>query len=129
MRLLGWEKRLAARIKAAGGQSFEWGMFDCCIFAADCVQDITGKDLMAEMRGKYTSELGAAKLIKKVGGLPAYLTKTLGHEIRFEQAKRGDVVMFGDVVGVCVGAQFVAPMKAGLYFCPMANVSSAWGVQ
>lgn len=62
MRLHDWPERLSKTIAAARGTPFAYGRHDCCIFAADCVEALTGIDLAADWRGKYDDEIGGMKL-------------------------------------------------------------------
>ena len=51
---------------------FQWGKNDCLIYCAACAKEITGKDPISHLRGKYKTALGAQKVMKKNGW------KTLG---------------------------------------------------
>ena len=57
--------RLNETIKAALGRPFLWGEFDCCLFAADCTASVCGVDPAENYRGKYTTETGAKRQLKK----------------------------------------------------------------
>ena len=57
---------------------FEWGECDCCLFAADVVRDLTGVDYAAEFRGRYSTKIGAARLIKPHGDLEGFVSSVLG---------------------------------------------------
>lgn len=61
MRRLNWHQHLAQTLQAAMTRPFSWGEHDCCLFAADCVQAVTGVDVAADFRGTYTTPLGAKK--------------------------------------------------------------------
>lgn len=43
---------------------FQWGTFDCCLFAADAIRIMTGRDPMEGCRG-YDSESTAAHLLRE----------------------------------------------------------------
>jgi hypothetical protein len=58
-----WEIRLHQEIESARGKKFAWGSFDCALFACDCILAMTGEDLAAAYRGKYSDEAGAGKLV------------------------------------------------------------------
>lgn len=51
------------------GLPWEWGAQDCCTFAADWVREQTGRDPMADLRGRYGSAGEADRLIAAAGGL------------------------------------------------------------
>lgn len=57
---------------------FQWGTFDCCTFAADWIFTNTGWDPMADLRGRYSSEFGALRLIREAGGLENLLSARMG---------------------------------------------------
>ncbi|MBI1179097.1 MAG: hypothetical protein GC201_00965 [Alphaproteobacteria bacterium] len=56
-------------LKDATGKSWGWGVWDCCTFAANWVLIRTGVDPMADWRGAYRDEDGAAEIINAAGGL------------------------------------------------------------
>ena len=45
---------------------FAWGSNDCALFAADGIQAITGTDIAADFRGKYSDEASAMAAIKAI---------------------------------------------------------------
>jgi hypothetical protein len=60
-----WPERLEKFLAQSKDKaSLEWGSFDCCLFSCDAVLAITGVDLAADFRGEYSSEMGAAKLLR-----------------------------------------------------------------
>ena len=81
---------------------FICGKYDCCMFAADIVKAKTGKDLAEKYRGTYTTELGAAKALKKYGTMTETLDANFDRLDDINFAKRGDIVTFvgGHGVGV-----------------------------
>ncbi len=62
-----WEQRLHAFIESRRSAPFAWGTHDCCIFAADWVLALTGKDIAADFRGKYHDEASCIALLKGMG--------------------------------------------------------------
>ena len=62
MRFYDWQERLDAAMNRAKSQMFSYGEFDCALFAADCVQAITGADYAAELRG-YDSKVAAYRVL------------------------------------------------------------------
>lgn len=125
-----WPERLAAFIEARRARAFSWGSQDCALFAADAVLEMTGVDLADGLRG-YTSASGAAKRIKKAGGMRA-----LAGELPEKHpglAQRGDVVLvelegretFGIVAG---NGYWCGPGVDGLVFRPMSEVETVFEV-
>ncbi|ERI13515.1 hypothetical protein O206_08585 [Ochrobactrum sp. EGD-AQ16] len=45
----------------------EWGVSDCLMTAADAIKAVTGEDPLAEFRGKYKTEAGAARKMRANG--------------------------------------------------------------
>lgn len=93
-------------------------------------------------RGKYRDALGAARLVRKHGGVEAIAEKVCRrhgfHEVPVAMAQRGDVVLSDKagemsagmkrILGMCCGrdAAFVGP--AGLVFIPTGDCLRAWRV-
>ena len=48
-----------------------WGEADCCTAACDVFGLLHGIDPMASLRGRYRSQMGAARIIAKAGGFVA----------------------------------------------------------
>lgn len=134
-----WEADLSAYIASVRGQSFAWGELDCAMFAAGAVIAMTGVDPIEVYRGKYSSEMGAAKALKKYGA--GDLRSTL--DSMFDpcpvgRLQRGDLVWNGEAVGVCMGAYalFVGRTETdegdevaeGLIRIPRAEWAGGWRV-
>lgn len=139
MRREGWEERLVAVIAAARGRPFAWGAHDCMLFAADAVAALTGADPAAGLRGAYDSEIGAARIVARAGGLAALADDRLaGLAARLSNpklAQRGDLCLFagprGETLGVVYGAHILAVAPGGLTRVPLAtaNVIATWAAR
>lgn len=129
MRIQGWEKILADKIEAARHTPFHWGEHDCCLWAADVVQGLTGMDYMADFRGRYKNEFGALKLIKALELTleEAVSTRLTSTDIMF--ARRGDVLLKSGALGICSGSEgyFVTP--SGLTAIKTLDCERAWRVE
>ena len=94
-----WEERLSAHFSETPTCVQRWGVDDCALRACDAIQAITGIDLAAEFRGKYSTEIGATRVIKKFcgGGLEQLAIKVATQyglkEVPPFCAQRGDVVL------------------------------------
>ncbi len=127
-RLTDWQTRLHECITAAQALPFEWGVHDCCLFAADCVHVITGVDHAASFRGKYSTALGAQRVITERGGLVAFLTEQLGEPVHPALAQTGDVGLFKegeqDALAVFAGSAWFAtgPQGTTMVAAPMLAV-------
>lgn len=128
-RLENWPTRLADFIDSRRDAGFVWGERDCCLFAADAVQTITGNDFAASYRGTYSDALGAHRIIAAAGGVPAL--------VPFEQvdagyAQRGDVVlldMYGrDVLAVHLGHVIAGQGPDGVTFLAPSTALRVWKV-
>ena len=121
---------------------FAWGKHDCALFAADGVEAMTGVDIGADFRGKYTDQPGAMALIKKLTGgstvadAAAWCAGKHGL-VEWEHprcAQRGDLVVFqaptGELVAglVHLAGCIVAVGEGGLYRFPISKVLRGWRV-
>lgn len=131
-RIKGWEQRLYAVTVEAIGKPHAWGTHDCVTFAADCVRELTGEDLMEGLRGTYDGPVGAAGVLRglgveSVGDLAAlYLP-----EVAPSEARRGDIVLAKEpheFLAVCVGRTAVGPSVGGMIHVPMAQAVRAFRV-
>lgn len=112
-----WPERLAELIAERRERRFEWGIHDCCMFAADAVKAMTGHDPAAPFRGTYASQEEASRILENAGGVIALVEATfgLGNRIPAKFAKRGDLVFVdtnhGPAIGVVASdhAVFAAP--------------------
>lgn len=129
-RLPDWQPRLAALIAQRMAHPLQWGVHDCCLWAADAVLATTGADLATGLRGSYSTQQGAAELLQQLGGLAALCTDRLGPVVRTALAQPGDVgiaAVGGErALVVCGGPHFLAVGARGLVPLPMAQVLRAW---
>lgn len=110
---------------------FAWGSNDCALFAADCVQALTGEHLCPDLRG-YASAKGAMRRIKHAGGLRGLASLALGEPIPVLMAAPGDVVVIRtgkrEAMAVCNGGTAIAAGPAGMVAVSMQQALSAWRV-
>lgn len=129
MRHEDWPERMADKLREWRAKPFEWGLADCVIFVADMVQAMTGCDLAEKVRGRYASEFGARRQILEHGGdLAELLTRKLGAPVAVNFAQRGDIVMSGGNLGICVGPSGAFVTPAGLIYIDLADCSACWKV-
>ena len=67
-RIEGWEGRLADFVVVACSRSFVYGEFDCCLMPCEAVEVITGVDPLVDLRGRYKTELGALRVLRRFAG-------------------------------------------------------------
>lgn len=102
-RLPDWDRRLDAYLAAAAARPFVWGGGaggqDCVLFALGAVEAMTGVDGAADIRGRYTTALGALKTMRRVfaaedlpAAADAFRLRWRGEEVPVLSARRGDLV-------------------------------------
>ncbi len=117
----------------------EWGRQDCCLFVCDGILTTTGIDPAAKLfRGKYRDALGAARLLKKQGGVEAIAVKVCAAhgfaEVPVAMAQRADVVLLDvedeqrSALGWCDGALSAFPGPDGLVWHKTLNCRRAWAI-
>lgn len=121
-----WAALLTTFIEERRFMPFAWGRNDCCLFAADWVKACTGCDPAVELRGKYSTALGAARILRDLGGVRGVI-QSLGEPMGLERLKsvqdqRGDLVVAdtgnGESIGICIGAHAAFVGASGLLFAP-----------
>ena len=132
LRLRTWQSELDALLSARLNAAFEWGVHDCCLFAADAVQAMTGQDLAQGLRGSYSTEAEAEGVLANLGGVAALVTARLGEPVLPTMARPGDVGLV-EIAGrqslaVCIGQHWQAPGPDGLRVLPRRVVLQAWRV-
>jgi hypothetical protein len=133
MRLQGWELRLLDEVTAARVKAFEWGVHDCATWAFDVRRTLTGEDAAKAWRGKYKTEAGAARMLRK---LKCQTVEDLAMSILGKPlptvllAQRGDILLGGAerALGVCIGSDGLFLQPAGLVAVPLKSCFSAWRV-
>lgn len=133
-----WESDLSAYIASVRDVEFQWGVLDCGLFFAGAVMAMTGADPGAPFRGKYSTDMGAAKALKRFGAGDLKSTlDSLFEPKPFGRLQRGDGVWNGEAVGVCMGdyALFVGHHPVddgtelhGLIRVPRAEWAGGWRV-
>ena len=134
MRRDDWLVRLERLIADAEGKSFAWGQHDCCTFAMDAVEAVTGTHPLPGLRGSYDTRFGAQRRMTEQGfeNLEHALDVHAGtRRATPRMAQRGDVALVAPfAVGVVDGAGLVACLNAdacGLVRLPPSEILAAWG--
>lgn len=130
----GWERALFDYIKAARKRPFSWGEFDCCLFAADVIEILTGIDPAVDFRGRYETAAGALRVMKKEGGDIDGLAEKIFPALDIwplpspRLARRGDILRlvipgtlpaFGGMGAVCLGASVAVLTDDGMMSVPL----------
>lgn len=124
-----WEQSLSEYIETKRHEPFDYGVNDCCMFAAGAVEAMTGVDPMVEFRGQYDSLKTTIKVLKEIGA--GDLESTLDGkfpEIAVGYAQRGDLAFFDGSVGVVMGTFAWFASDDGLERVPRSLWDKAWSV-
>lgn len=134
MRHKDWPEKLVAYLHHNLDTPFEWGTFDCCLFAADAVHAMTGIDFAAAFRGKYHTEKGAVRALIKYGNgdIKHTLNAIFGPLKPRLNAGRGDLVLVGtdtgDALGVVASGKIWVATLDGLATMPLSHAQGCWSV-
>ena len=129
MRISAWEDALVNYIAIKRHEPFEYGVNDCCLFAAGAVEAITGQDPMSEFRGKYDSLKTSLQVIKDIGAgtLEATMDAKFS-EVGIGHAQRGDLAFLDGSVGVVMGGFAYFVSDDGLERINRSLWDKCWGV-
>ena len=130
MRVPNWENKLVEVITAAEKRPFNWGTHDCVTFASDVALAITGRDPIADLRGRWYSALSAKRELCKLGGIESAVCHRMGEPLAAPRsAGRGDVVLTDEgFLGVVVSMHAVAPKPMGLLRVEMNRWITGWRI-
>lgn len=124
---------LSAIVAEWRSRPFTYGSSDCLQFAGAAVAAIRGIDYRAAFPS-YRSDLGAARILRRCGGVAGIVAGVLGEAKPVAWAGRGDLVVgdFGlngtEAVAVCLGRLSCLPGESGLVFVETARARLAWSV-
>ena len=136
-----WQGALDEFVRANEDQRFEYGKWDCCLFVCDAIIEMTGVDLAAAYRGKYSTRKGALQAICEQLGTAsiqavAAHTAAAHHmpEVPVLRAHRGDMVLIArkrdHSLGLVAlnGRDVIVASKRGLWRLPLSRAVRAWHV-
>ena len=136
-----WQRVLDEFLRANQDRRFEYGHWDCCLFVCDAVAAITGVDLAAPFRGKYSNRKGALHAIcEQIGAASiravAENAAATHHmpEVPVPRAHRGDMVLIARgrdySLGLVAlnGRDVIVASKCGLWRLPLSGAVRAWQV-
>ena len=129
-KLADWEARLTHLVSATHGKTFAWGTLDCCLWAAACVEAQTGVDHAAPFRGTYGDVAGAARIVKRLGGLRGIGVQA-GPEVPPLMARHGDIGLVRAangkrVLALCAGPVWLLVSSQGVLSVPLASAINCW---
>lgn len=105
MRLPDWQAQLVVYLASIAPRDFEPGQHDCALAFAGAIEAMTGTDLAARFRGRYSSFNGGLKLLKKAGWNSAtdYLAAHCPEVSNLAMAHAGDIALLDTPEGVAFG--------------------------
>ncbi|ODA67679.1 hypothetical protein A7A08_01714 [Methyloligella halotolerans] len=116
-------------------EPFNWGRHDCLLWCADCAKAFTGKDPAARLRGRYSTALGAKRVMTTEGWSDmADVARSMFPEIPVASARSGDWAQIinedgTDTLGVVMAGMIVARTeKNGLGQVPLTHAAKAFRV-
>lgn len=136
-RLYDWQLRYEAYMFERYATPFGWGTNDCCTFAADCVQALTGVDVAPPELRLHRTQAQAATALAKFGGVQRIARAALGDPLPANAASVGDVLLVRmpdpsgtpqKALAICNGSTAMAPSSAGLVPVSMRDAICCWRV-
>ena len=136
-RVEAWHVTLLDVIVAYETREAKYGTSDCCCFVRDCVEAMTGEDILIGFPMKYSSAAGALKELVKFGKVKtpeALMDTRMNETCELTYARRGDIIsreVKGDdaALGICVGRDSLfMHITRGLVRVPTLTCSRAWKV-
>ena len=122
---------LFAAIDSLSHEKWAWGKMDCCQFARRVLMKTHNIDV-AKGKPEYSTEIGAAKILSKSGGMDSFLSSMLGESVPVNLIRRGDVCMTGFpdglAAGICVGQAAAFASKDGMVYVPMSRIIKGWQI-
>ncbi len=136
MRYPDWQSRLNKGIQEARNKEYKIGKHDCALFAARIIKDITGRDFLSGLEGKYSSRRESLLFIREVAGagLKEAVSKFMEQEtILVSFATQGDLMLLIDFtkmehLGICIGKRTAFLTDSGLCFFETLDCEWAWRV-
>ena len=127
-----WELRLSKTVEAHLHEPFCWGSNDCVMFAADCIEAMTGVALVHHVQCTWANQSEAVRAIAKLGGIAAAVDCMGFVEVPALCAQRGDLVLHrrdgNDALAICLGDKLSGPSDSGHLFFELENGVRAWRV-
>lgn len=141
MRYANWATALDKFLYEHAYEPFRYGSWDCCLFVCDAIQVMTGDDLAAEYRGRYSSRRAAFLELRKRAGKASVqvvaerAAAAFGmRETDAGRAQRGDMVLLrffnSYSLGLVAlnGREIVIARARGLWRVPLSKAIRVWNV-
>ncbi len=140
-RLPGWQSALDRFLTAHRETRFQYGVWDCCLFACDAIEVMTGVDVAAQFRGRYHSRTEAQRAIRGYSGeasVRSVAERVTGAyampQVDILRARRGDVVLIRRPrdysLGIVAlnGTDVITVTPHGLQRIALSNAICGWRV-
>ncbi|MBL0374040.1 hypothetical protein JJB09_18625 [Rhizobium sp. KVB221] len=125
-----WHPRLLDYVHAQERTPFNWGQSDCLLFVAGAIEAMTGEDVAAPYRGKYSSFEEARALLGK--STLSFVRSQLREREHQTRAMGGDIGAKkegGDwTYGVFVGPYLYVKTADGVGILPRSEAQKAFEV-
>jgi hypothetical protein len=135
IRVDSWDRRLEEIASAQISVLPEWGNSDCLLSTSQAIEAVVGFDPLKKFRGKYTTEAGAAKAMRrnKCQNVKDVFETYLGLEpVNRFAARRGDVgvTLINEefVAGYICFHGFAVKQPQGTIFLPLDQIHQAYKV-
>jgi hypothetical protein len=133
MRRPDWVSRLWLEVEASKARELVWGEHDCCLFAARCVDAMTGSEYVRELQAEYQDKTTGLRFIARHGSLQAAIESILGEPVQWWKVKRGDVCLVPSAdglgsLGVCLGPTIACVLERGLQYEPIDRAIVGWRI-
>lgn len=137
-RLPHWNLTLDRHVEAARSAPFDWRGHNCCLWAADVVQAISGVDYARGLREVAArGPTAIRRFLLREGGLNALALREIplqgARAVHPSFAKRGNFVLLRTedtpsswALGVCLGGVSAFPGPRGLSFAPTLRGATAF---
>jgi hypothetical protein len=142
-RLPDWMRRLDTFLAESNGRKFEYGQWDCFLFACAAIEAQTGVNPGDELRGKYDSAAGSRRQMAAVCGKRSFGEAVAAVFARYgipefvnpSDARRGDAVLVKRgrgrySVGLAAGDGIYTfnLLDSGIVALPRLPIVHAWRV-
>lgn len=134
-RLPDWQSRLQKIIDDYEAVPFEYGSFDCAIFAGLIVHAQTGDDFHSQFVGKYKTKIGGFRHFKKVTGFRSHIEfiQRKFKEVPAPFAQVGNIGIIktseGPAIVIIAGQFCIGLNEAGLVRLPIEEVKKCFRVE
>lgn len=129
-----WPSKLAELIESNRNRKFRWGQFDCCIWAAMCVDTIRDDILVDRIKSQYSNKAEAIEFLNRFGSTESAIIEYLGEPQNINMTSRGDVVVIDydrdgyNAAGIFDGQSVIVAGPKGLMRVSRDHIIKSWRV-